>query len=178
MNKRLIILDRDGTINIDRHYLSNPNDLEFLPGAAEGLRLMAASGFHLAIATNQSGIGRGYFTLETLNAIHKRLLEMLAFENVHIETIAFCPHTPDVDCCCRKPKPDLAKQIVNTLDIILNDSEVIVIGDRESDIGLARAIDAKSILITSDQDNVSDFGQSAFACNLIEAAHIIKQWYK
>lgn len=172
---KLIILDRDGTINIDKHYLSDPDKLELLPDALEGLQMMAAEGFHLAIATNQSGIGRGYFDLQTLHAINDRLLDILKSNHIEIETIAYCPHKPDDNCGCRKPKPGMAHQISDRLGIPLNEAFVVVIGDREGDIGLAHNAGAKSILICEDPDNCPDYGQTASAISLKQAVSIINK---
>src|ERR1700761_6277648 len=92
--RRLALIDRDGTIIVDKVYLSDPNGIEFAPGAIEGLRLLRDFGFTLVLMTNQSGIARGYFDLATLGRIHDRLQSMLAVNEIKLEAIYFCPHAP------------------------------------------------------------------------------------
>lgn len=173
---KLIILDRDGTINIDKHYLSDPDELELLPGAVEGLQILAEAGFRFAIATNQSAIGRGYFDVKRLSEINQRLLAMLATFNIRIETLEYCPHIPQDQCKCRKPEPGMAYKIADDLGISLKESFVVVIGDREGDIGLANNIGSRSILLSGNPDQSPEFGQSASAISIMDAASIIKKW--
>ncbi len=97
-----VFLDRDGTLNHEKHYLSDPDDLELLPDA-EQLATLRQAGFQLIVITNQSPIGRGIFTEERLAEIHKRLDEMLISVGVQIDGWYYCPHTPDDQCACRKP---------------------------------------------------------------------------
>jgi D-glycero-D-manno-heptose 1,7-bisphosphate phosphatase len=106
----VVILDRDGTIVIDRGYLDDPAGLEFLPAAAEGLRYLHQRGYRLVVITNQSGIGRGRFTAERLGEIHDRFNEMVRAAGAHIEAIYFFPHRPDDGCDCRKPGSALLLQ--------------------------------------------------------------------
>src|SRR4249920_553830 len=98
--KRLALIDRDGTIIVDKVYLSDPDGIEFAPGAIEGLQLMRDAGFVLVLITNQSGIARGYFDLATLGRIHDRLQSMLAANGLKLEAIYFCPHGPADGCDC------------------------------------------------------------------------------
>src|SRR5271154_1984418 len=93
--RRVALIDRDGTIIVDKVYLSDPDGIEFAPGAIEGLRLLRDAGFALVLVTNQSGIGRGYFDLGRLEQIHDRLRSMLAAEGLSLEAIYVCPHGPD-----------------------------------------------------------------------------------
>ena len=103
--KRLALIDRDGTIIVDKVYLSDPDEIEFAPGAIEGLQLLRNAGFTLVLITNQSGIARGSRDLATLGRIHDRLQSMLAVNELRLEAIYFCPHGPDDGCDCRKPAP-------------------------------------------------------------------------
>ena len=105
--KRLALLDRDGTIIVDKVHLRDPDGIEFAPGAIEGLQLLRDAGFALVLITNQSGIARGYFDLATLGRIHDRLQSMLAVNELRLEAIYFCPHGPDDGCDCRKPAPGM-----------------------------------------------------------------------
>src|SRR4051794_39513886 len=93
--QRFVLLDRDGTINVEHHYLSRPEQVELLPEAARGLRHMQSLGLGLVVITNQSGIGRGYFNEIRLTQIHQRLLDLLAAEQVRLSAIYYCPHTPE-----------------------------------------------------------------------------------
>src|SRR3569833_707402 len=107
---RVIVLARDGTMVIDRHYLDDPDGLEFEPNAAAGLRRMNERGHRLVVITNQSGIGRGLFSAERLAAIHARLETMVQQIGAELAGIYFCPHTPVEGCACRKPGSELLLQ--------------------------------------------------------------------
>ena len=92
--RRFVLLDRDGTIIADRHYLSDPAGVALLPGAAAGLRQLRQLGLGLAVITNQSGVGRGYFTAEQVDQVHRRMARLLEDEKVFLDGIYFCPHAP------------------------------------------------------------------------------------
>ncbi len=106
-NNSLCLLDRDGTIIAERSYLSDPDQVELLPGTVEGLRRLQRMGCGLVVITNQSGIGRGYFTETQLARIHERMKALLAREQVRLDGIYICPHRPEEHCSCRKPEPGL-----------------------------------------------------------------------
>jgi len=141
----VVFLDRDGTINVDRHYLSDPGQMELLPGAAAGLRRMRGLGYALVVVTNQSGIARGLFDFARLEEIHARLTAILAAEGVVLDGIYVCPHGPESDCDCRKPRPGLALRAAAELSLDLG--RAVMIGDKAADIGFGRAIGAVSILV-------------------------------
>ena len=105
--RRFVLLDRDGTLIVERNYLSDPDQVELIPGAAAGLRRLAARGLGLVLVTNQSGIGRGFFDAARLAEIHERLTALLRAERVELDGIYVCPHHPDQACDCRKPRPAL-----------------------------------------------------------------------
>ena len=142
---RYALLDRDGTIIVEKHYLKTVADLELLPAAASGLRRLAAQGFGLIVITNQSGIGRGLLTVEDVEAIHLELKRRLAYEGVDLAAIYYCPHAPAAHCECRKPKPLLALRAA--VDFSFNLREAIVIGDKTSDIEFGRAIGARRTIL-------------------------------
>lgn len=144
-NRRFVLLDRDGTIIVERNYLSRPEDVVLLPGAAEGLRAMRALGLGLVLVTNQSGIGRGYFDEARLAEIHDRMNALLRHERVVLEGIYYCPHTPDLGCSCRKPEPGLALRAAANHGFNL--SESFAIGDKRCDVDLGRNVGATSILV-------------------------------
>ncbi len=162
----LVLLDRDGTINVDKHYLADPDGLELLPGAVDGLKTLSQAGGVLCIVTNQSGIGRGYFDRETADAVNDRLVSMLKPYGIEFAHIAMCPHAPDEDCDCRKPKPGMALECARVTGLALESA--FVIGDKLSDVGLAEGVSATGILI-------ADTAPKAIptAKNLIEAADLI-----
>ena len=134
---RVALIDRDGTIIVDKVYLSDPEGIEFAPGAIEGLRLLRDGGFTLVLVTNQSGIARGYFDAARLEQIHDRLRSMLAEEGLKLEAIYICPHGPDDGCNCRKPAPGMVKRAMR--DLGFGPDQAVFIGDSDADMGAAAA---------------------------------------
>ena len=109
---KLVILDRDGTINRDSDdYIKSPEEWQALPGALEGIARLTHAGWRIVIASNQSGLGRGLFDMAALNAMHAKLNKQLATMGGRIDAVFYCPHTPDDKCRCRKPLPGLFEQI-------------------------------------------------------------------
>jgi D-glycero-D-manno-heptose 1,7-bisphosphate phosphatase len=131
-----VFLDRDGTLVRDAGYTYRVEDYELLPGVVEGLRALGKAGFRLAIVTNQSGIARGHFSEAEFQAFQWHLVDDLARAGVEIARTYHCPHLPDAGCDCRKPEPGLLFRARHELGADLARSWVI--GDRESDIELAR----------------------------------------
>ena len=144
---KVVILDRDGTIVVDRNYLSDPGGLEFLPGAAEGLRSLHRQGYRLVVITNQSGVGRGLFSLERLAAMNRRLMEMVQENGALLERIYCCPHRPEDRCLCRKPRPKLLLDAASELGF--TPRRAIVIGDKAGDVEFGRNVGATTMLIGS-----------------------------
>lgn len=142
---RAIFLDRDDTIVPDVPYNADPDRVELLPGAAEALRGMRAAGYLLVLVTNQSGIGRGKFTVRDLAAVHARLEQLLAREGVTVDRILYCPHAPGDRCQCRKPGPAMIRDAAETLDIECTHSWMI--GDKESDVVAGRNAGCRTIRI-------------------------------
>ena len=142
---RVVMLDRDGTINVERNYLSDPAELELLPGAAEGIRSLRGAGLGVAVVTNQSGLARGYFDSATLDRIHARLNGLLLEGGASVDEIYVCPHGPWEGCRCRKPGPGLAEQVAAATGADL--SRCFVVGDKECDIELGRGVGATTILV-------------------------------
>jgi D-glycero-D-manno-heptose 1,7-bisphosphate phosphatase len=147
LSQRYVILDRDGTIIVERNYLSDSDQVELLPGVGAGLARLRAAGFGLVVVTNQSGIGRGYFDLDQLARIHGRMQNLLAAEGAKIDGIYFCPHRPDENCICRKPATELIRRASSELNF--NPTESFVIGDNVCDIQLGQRIGATTILVRS-----------------------------
>jgi histidinol-phosphate phosphatase family protein len=143
----LALVDRDGTVIVDRHYLADPDGVELLPGAAEGLGLLKQAGVKVALVTNQSGIARGLISRDSLEHIHDRLTDLLATQGVVLDGIYVCPHGSEEGCACRKPRIGLAQQAAAELGLPLRDAAVV--GDKPADIGLARALGVPATLVTT-----------------------------
>ena len=142
----LIILDRDGVINQDSdNYIKSPQEYIPLPGSLEAIARLNQAGYTVAVATNQSGVGRGLYDETTLEQIHAKLKGLLAEVGGHVDGIFFCPHTPDDQCDCRKPAPGLLQQISEHYAMPL--TGVPLVGDALRDLQAARAVGASPILV-------------------------------
>lgn len=130
---KLVILDRDGTINHDRDdYIKSAAEWLPLPGALEAIARLTHAGWHVVVASNQSGLGRGLFDVATLNAMHAKMHKLLAAVGGRVEAIFYCPHAPDQACECRKPRPGLFRQIGERYGVQLKG--VPVVGDSARDL--------------------------------------------
>lgn len=135
---KLVLLDRDGVINFDsEHYIKSPAEWKAIPGSLEAIAKLNQAGMKVAVVTNQSGIGRGLYDLETLAAIHHKMETELNAHGGHFDGIYFCPHHPDDQCDCRKPKPGMAIQAMH--DFGISPEETIFIGDSYRDLQAAIA---------------------------------------
>ena len=135
---KLVILDRDGTLNHDSdEFIKSPEEWQALPGALEAVGRLNNAGYHVVLATNQSGLGRGLLDVASLNAIHKRMLKQLAAVGGRIDAIFYCPHTPEDACTCRKPLPGLIEQVADRFGIDVKD--VPFVGDSLRDMQAAAA---------------------------------------
>lgn len=130
--REAVFLDRDGTINFDPGYIGDPTLLRLLPGALEGLQRLYQNGFLLIVVSNQSGVGRGFFTEDDLVRVHQRLDELLSEGGVFIHSYELCLHHPADQCDCRKPSPRLVLDAAKKFDLDLSKSYFI--GDKESDV--------------------------------------------
>lgn len=143
---RWVILDRDGVINHDSDaFIRAPEQWHPIPGSLEAIAALTHEGWRVTVATNQSGIARGLLDEPTLERIHARLQAAVAAAGGRIEAIAYCPHGPDADCACRKPRPGLYRQLAERLGAGLQG--VPVIGDSQRDLEAARAVGARPILV-------------------------------
>ena len=176
MRKRpFVVLDRDGTVIVERHYLSDPDQVELIPGAGPSLLAMSRLGLGLLIATNQSGIGRGYFDQLTLDQVHNRLRSLLEAEGVQLDAIYFCPHLPEDSCSCRKPETGMMEQAAGQIG--LDSSASFVVGDNQADIELGHRMGATTLLVrTGYGASVEATVQSDYVVDDIAgAASIIQQ---
>lgn len=152
MSRPAVFLDRDGTINEQRGYINHISRFVLLPRTAEAVRLLNEHGFLAVIVTNQSGVARGYFPIELVNEVHEHLKELLRKEGAYVDGIFFCPHYHrgevgeyTIECNCRKPRPGLIEKARKNLDIDMAGSYLI--GDRVSDIELAKRCNLKGVLV-------------------------------
>lgn len=129
---KVVFIDRDGVINIEKNYLYKIEDFEFIDGTFEALEYLQSLGYKLVIITNQSGIGRGYYTTEQYNTLTKWINEQFEDRNIFISGIYNCPHAPNTYCNCRKPKIGMIEEAAKILDIDYKNSWII--GDKDSDI--------------------------------------------
>jgi D-glycero-D-manno-heptose 1,7-bisphosphate phosphatase len=135
---KLVILDRDGTINrASDEFVKSPDEWHPLPGSLEAISRLNHAGFHVVLATNQSGLGRGLFDMAALNAVHSHMVKMVAAAGGRIDAIFYCPHAPDEGCTCRKPAPGLLHQIQERYGIDLYG--VPYVGDSLRDMQAAQA---------------------------------------
>jgi D-glycero-D-manno-heptose 1,7-bisphosphate phosphatase len=141
-----ILLDRDGTLIAERHYLRDPDLVALIPSVAKPMRRLAELGCRFFLASNQSGIGRGLLTEEDYLAVHARLEDLLRAEGITLTGAARCPHAPEADCDCRKPRAGLWRQLVATFG--LRPENTVMIGDKRADIRFGQAIGcAETVLV-------------------------------
>ncbi len=176
---KLVILDRDGVINKDSDaYIKHPDEWIPIAGSLDAIARLNHAGYRVVVATNQSGLGRGLFNIDQLNAIHQKMFDLLSQQGGHIDSIFFCPHRPDENCSCRKPEPGLLLEIASRLDIDL--SEAVFIGDSLKDIQAARSAGAKYALVLTgngkatssqlkDSDNIPVYTDLAAAADALIA---------
>ena len=144
-HRRFVLLDRDGTLIVERHYLSDPRQVELLANAANGLRHMQEIGLGLVVITNQSGIGRGFFDEAQLHLIHQRMNELLEAEGIALDALYFCPHLPEDNCSCRKPRTGLIE--LASRELGFDPKDCFVIGDKACDVELGQRVGATTFLV-------------------------------
>jgi histidinol-phosphate phosphatase family protein len=145
MTKKAVFLDRDGTINEEVNYLSKKEQVEILPKVPEAIKLLNENDFLVIIISNQSGVARGYFTTDTLNEINDHLIGELSEKGAEIDGLFICPHHPDSDCDCRKPRTGLLKNAALKFNIDLLSSYII--GDKYTDLKTGFNAGCKTILV-------------------------------
>ena len=154
MANKALFFDRDGTLNVDVHYLHRTEDFKWINGAPEAIRYANEKGYLVIVVTNQSGIARGYFTEDDVHALHDYMNECLKKYGAHIDDFYYCPHLVDgkvksyaIDCDCRKPKPGLINRAIKEHDIDRTAS--LLIGDGDRDIEAAQAAHVRGVKYTS-----------------------------
>ena len=183
MKRRVVFLDRDGTIVEEGHYLADPAALRIYPYTPSALRQLAAAGFALVVVSNQSGVARGYFDEAAVAAVNERLVSRLAEEQVVLDGIYYCPHHPAGSvreyarvCDCRKPATGMLRRAAAELELDLEGAWML--GDKPEDMALADAARLRGILLRSGQGEAAERkGAGKTACavcdNLAEAARVI-----
>ncbi len=157
MNKA-IFLDRDGTINVDNDYIYLKEDFEFIPGAIEALKIFQDMGYVLIIITNQSGIARGYYTIEDFYKLNQWMMNFLKKHNILISRVYFCPHHKNAkilkyrcDCECRKPKIGMYNKAIQDFDLDIKNC--IAVGDKIRDCSICFTTECRGYLIGENEDN-------------------------
>ena len=144
---KLVILDRDGTINADSdEFIKSPEEWMPLPGALEAIARLNHAGWHTVIASNQSGLGRGLFDVASLNAMHAKMHKMLAAQGGRIDAVFYCPHSPDEGCQCRKPLPGLFEQIGERFGVDLKGTPAVGDGLRDLQAGSSAGCEPHLVL--------------------------------
>lgn len=171
-----VFLDRDGTLIVEKQYLSDPAQVSLEEGVVDGLRLLRDAGHPLIVLSNQSGIGRGKFTTEDAQRVNARTAELLRSFGIDILAWYFCPHAPATACECRKPLPGLAHEAARDWGVRLHGSYVV--GDKQSDVELADAIGGTGLLLGTGHGGASRAwaqaaGRPVFT-DLLGAAHYIE----
>lgn len=150
----LIILDRDGVINYDSHeYIKSPDEWIEIPGSIEAIAKLKQQGHQVVVATNQSGIARGFYTHEILEQIHNKMKQALAQFNAKFDGIFYCPHHPDDACVCRKPEPGLLVSIGETFGADL--TQAAMVGDSWRDLQAGMAVGAKPVLVRTGNGEIT-----------------------
>jgi D-glycero-D-manno-heptose 1,7-bisphosphate phosphatase len=176
-NPRFVILDRDGVINRDSdEFIKTPDEWQPMPGSIEAIASLSQAGYEIVIATNQSGVGRGLFDTQMLEKIHRKMMHSIHSAGGELRGIFVCPHRPDENCSCRKPKPGLLRQIEEAYSCKLTGQPAI--GDSRRDLDAAIAVGARPVLVRTGNgrtteksltaaDNVAVFDDLAGAANAL-----------
>jgi D-glycero-D-manno-heptose 1,7-bisphosphate phosphatase len=174
MPQRFVLLDRDGTLIAERHYLARVEDIEILPNTVRGLRLLRDLDLGLVVVTNQSGLNRGYFNAGAVDEIHSYLKMQLSEAGIELAGIYVCPHTPDEGCTCRKPEPGLAHRAAGECNF--DPTAAFVIGDKWCDIELGKRLGSRTLLVRTGygaQSEREGVRADHIVADVLEAAQVI-----
>jgi len=179
--ERAVFLDRDGTIIEEVGYLDRPERVEFFPWTIDAIRVLNRAGLAVVLVSNQSGVARGFFNEGVVDAVHKRMADLLAEGGAHIDAYYYCPHHPDgkvpqytQKCDCRKPGRALVDRAAQEFGI--DPTKSFVVGDRWLDVALGRAVGAQSVLVrtgygaSEEQKRPADVEADAVVDDLIAAS--------
>lgn len=169
--RRAVFLDRDGTINVEKDYLYQAKDFEFIPGAPEAIRLLNQAGILVIIVTNQSGVARGYYSEDDVENLHRHIASELEQYGAHVDAWFFCPHHPSgrgsyaLQCNCRKPLPGMLEEAAKLYEINLEDSTMI--GDKMTDITAGQNAGCRTILVNTGygSDEKQFIGPETIVCD-------------
>lgn len=177
-----VFLDRDGTINVEKEYLYRIEDFEFILGAPEAIKMLKAAGYLVVVVTNQSGVARGYYSLEEVERLHVHIQCELKKHNTCVDAFYVCSHHPTEgigeykkDCGCRKPKPGMLRNAADDLGIDFGRSWIV--GDKLSDLRAGFKVGVKSLLVTTgyglSEKKQADSSEQKFFPNILDAAKFI-----
>jgi D-glycero-D-manno-heptose 1,7-bisphosphate phosphatase len=155
MENKAIFFDRDGCLIIDKHYMHDPKELEYYPDTFSACKSLQDAGYQIFIVTNQSGIGRGMFTQEQMQSVHDQMIQDFKNNGIELKDIAFCPHTPDDNCSCRKPHPKMINDLSSKHQISKTSSYMI--GDKISDAQCGENAGTKGCLLRIQSDQYPHF---------------------
>lgn len=166
MKTKALFLDRDGIINVDHGYVSKIKDFEFVDGIFDLVKLFVDAGYLIFVVTNQSGIGRGYYSEEDFTVLTDWMIEAFKTKELKIEKVYYCPHSPEEKCHCRKPETGMIEQALEDYPVDLADSWLI--GDKQSDIDLAMNASIRSSIYIGNKDikNATHYFNSILECRV------------
>lgn len=174
---RVVFLDRDGTINIEKNYLYRPEDFEFISGAVHAIKLLNDNGFKIVVVTNQAGVARGYYTEEDVKKLHNYIDECLREYGAHIDTYIYCPHHPEngigkyrCRCSCRKPATGMFEKAADVYDIDMEQSWMV--GDNVGDMESGKKFGLKTILVST------GYGEKVMAENRVPFDYYKRDLYE
>jgi D-glycero-D-manno-heptose 1,7-bisphosphate phosphatase len=171
-SNKAIFLDRDGVINVNEpEYVHKIKDFKFVRGAIPALKKLSNTDYKIIIITNQSGIGRGYYTIKDFEKLNSWMLKTLKRKGIRIDKVYFCPHKPEDNCNCRKPKPGLILKAIE--DFGINLSKSWLVGDDVRDVILGRSMNIKTIKIGKKMPKELKLEPNYYAKNLLKAVNII-----
>ncbi len=168
---KAFFFDRDGTLIVNKHYLSTPLGIRFLPCVEDLLKQIYTLGYKIFIITNQSGVKRGYYSRDRIIEIHREMIYRLQGQHILVSNILFCDHHPKEGCGCRKPGGYFVEKLIREYDLDINSS--FFVGDRKEDILLGKKYGFKTILIASKQLQSNIYGADFFVSSPCEILNII-----
>lgn len=175
MSRKVVFLDRDGTLNVDHGFVHRVEEWAFADWSPQAMKRLRDAGYAVALVTNQSGVARGHYTLDDVRRLHDWVQERLGAFHAAIDAFAICPHSPDDDCQCRKPRTAMAEQVEQALGDTIDYANSWTIGDKPSDHQFGIALGTRTALIKSDYWTPGDLAASPniVAASLFQAAEEI-----